>query len=351
MKIINSPELYMQRCLTLAKCGSGHVSPNPLVGCVIVHKEKIIGEGYHKEFGGPHAEVNAINSVKDKSHLSDSTLYVNLEPCAHFGKTPPCSDLIVSSKIPHVVIGTTDPFSKVSGKGIEKMEEAGVKVDVGLMEEESREINKRFFTFHNRKRPYIILKWAETVDGFIDRDRSKVISKPTWITSDACKIAVHKQRADEDAVMVGTNTAERDNPSLSVRYWTGHNPLRLVLDRQHRLPSELHLFDYVHPTLVFTKDAKKNVKNLEYFEVDFEDYLHEDILDELYERNIMSVIIEGGTRLLKGFISKGLWDEAWRFIGNKSFTSGIDAPRLTGELVGREKMSDSILLVFKNKKQ
>lgn len=350
METIDSKELYMQRCLTLAKMGSGHVSPNPMVGCVIVHKDKIIGEGFHIQYGGPHAEVNAIESVKDKSLLRDATLYVNLEPCNHFGKTPPCSDLIVSNKIPEVVIGTIDPFSKVAGKGIKKMEEVGIHVEVGILHEECNELNKRFFTFHNKKRPYIILKWAETVDGFIDRDRSKVISKPNWITSDVCKIAVHKQRAEEDAVMVGTNTAERDNPTLNVRYWTGENPLRLVLDGKHRLPSELHLFDYVHPTIVFTKAAKKNVKNLEFHEVDFDDYLHEDILDDLYEKNVLSVIIEGGTRLLKGFISKGLWDEAWRFIGNNSFTTGIDAPRLTGELIGREKMSDSLLLVFKNKK-
>lgn len=349
MELIDSKELFMQRCISLAKMGSGHVSPNPMVGCVIVHNETIIGEGYHMEYGGPHAEVNAINNVENKSLLRESTLFVNLEPCSHYGQTPPCSDLIITNRIPNVIIGTKDPYSKVAGKGIEKMVEAGINVELGILEEDCNELNRRFFTFHNKKRPYIILKWAETVDGFIDRDRSKVISKPTWITSDVCKMAVHRQRAEEDAVMVGTNTAERDNPTLNVRYWTGENPLRLVLDGKHRLQTELHLFDYVHPTIVFTREAKKNVKNLEYFEVDFEDYLHEDILEELYERNILSVIIEGGTRLLKGFISKGLWDEAWRFIGNKSFTSGIDAPRLTGDLIGREKMSDSLLLVFKNK--
>lgn len=341
----------MQRCLELARCGSGHVSPNPMVGCVIVHNDTIIGEGFHQKFGEAHAEVNAINSVKDKTLLKESTLYVNLEPCAHYGKTPPCSDLIIQNHIPHVIIGIIDPFSKVSGKGIQRMERADIRVEVGICEEECKELNKRFFTFHQKKRPYIILKWAETVDGYIDRDRSNVVSKPNWITSDICKIAVHKQRTEEDAVMVGTNTAERDNPTLNVRYWSGPDPLRLVLDGKRRLQPELHLFDYKQPTVVFTKKPGKTLKNLEFVEVDFEDFLHEEVLDELYERNILSVIIEGGTRLLKGFITKGLWDEAWRYIGNKSFITGIDAPKLSGQLIARENMSNTILLVFKNKKQ
>lgn len=350
MKVLDTHESYMQRCINLAQHGAGHVSPNPMVGCVLVYEGRIIGEGFHREYGQAHAEVNAINSVQNKQLLKKTTLYVNLEPCAHFGNTSPCSTLIISSGIKHVVIGTVDPYAKVSGKGISAMEDAGIKVEVGILEKECLELNKRFFTFHKKKRPYIILKWAETVDGFIDRDRTKVISKPTWITPEVCKASAHKQRAEEDAIMIGTNTAERDNPSLSTRNWAGKSPLRLVLDGNHRLDSSLRLFDYIHPTVVFTRNAKKDIKNLEYKEIDFDNYLHEDILDELYERNVLSVIIEGGTRLLKGFISKGLWDEAWRYIGNKSFTTGVEAPKLTGELVAREEMADAILLVFKNEK-
>ena len=349
MTVKDTHEDYMMRCIQLAKAAAGHVSPNPMVGCVIVHEGKIIGEGYHQEFGKAHAEANAINSVEQKNLLPQSTLYVNLEPCAHFGKTPPCSDLIIQYNISHVVIGCIDPYSKVSGKGVKKMQDAGIRVETGIMEEECINLNKRFFTFHKLKRPYIILKWAETIDGFIDRDRSKVISKPNWITSDICKVAVHKQRAEEDAILIGTNTAERDNPTLNVRYWNGKNPLRLVLDGKHRLANDLHLFDNKMPTLVFTKETKKDSKNLEYIEVDFEDYLHEDILEELYNREIQSLIVEGGTRLLKGFISKGLWDETWRYVGNKAFKKGIEAPKITGDLECKEHMSDTTLFVFKNK--
>jgi diaminohydroxyphosphoribosylaminopyrimidine deaminase / 5-amino-6-(5-phosphoribosylamino)uracil reductase len=351
MKIVNTHEAYMQRCIDLARKGAGSVAPNPLVGCVIVHNEKIIGEGYHRVFGGPHAEVNAINSVADESLLRHSTLYVNLEPCAHFGKTPPCSDLVIEKKIPHVIVGIIDPFTKVAGKGIERMINAGINVEIGVMEDECKELNKRFFTFHQKKRPYVILKWAETVDGFIDRDRSKVVSKPNWITPDVCKVTVHKQRSEEDAVMIGTNTAQRDNPSLNVRYWVGKNPTRIVLDGKNRLNDSLHLFDHSNKTLVFTRTPKKEEKNLQYIEVDFDDFLQEEILDALYDNNITSVIIEGGTRLLNGFISKGLWDEAWRYIGNKHFVSGVKAPDITGDLLTRETLSDAVLLVFKNKNQ
>jgi diaminohydroxyphosphoribosylaminopyrimidine deaminase/5-amino-6-(5-phosphoribosylamino)uracil reductase len=252
---MNFDEKYMLRCLELAKDGFGNVAPNPMVGCVIVCEGKIIGEGYHQEYGKAHAEVNAIHSVRDKSLLQKSTLYVNLEPCAHFGKTPPCANLIVEHNIPRVVIGCVDSYSEVSGKGIEKLRNAGIEVTVGILENESLELNKRFFTFHNKKRPYVILKWAETQDGFIDVDRPLDKSRDTtadnWITSPLSKQLVHKWRSEEAAIMVGTTTVLNDNPQLNVREWKGKNPTRIVIDLQDRLPQTLHVFDKSIPTVSF----------------------------------------------------------------------------------------------------
>jgi diaminohydroxyphosphoribosylaminopyrimidine deaminase / 5-amino-6-(5-phosphoribosylamino)uracil reductase len=239
-RLFGIEEKFMTRALELAQLGIGNVAPNPMVGCVIVHQGKIIGEGYHHEYGKAHAEVNAINSVKNHQLLPESTLYVTLEPCSHFGKTPPCADLIIREKIPNVVIGTIDPFSRVAGTGIEKLQNAGCKVEVGILKEKCQEVNRRFFTFHKKKRPYIILKWAQTEDGFIDIDRSiEHFGQPTWITNDLSRIAVHKMRSEESAILVGTNTAQKDNPSLTVRDWYGSHPLRLVIDRNLRLPSGL----------------------------------------------------------------------------------------------------------------
>ena len=235
---MNATAKYMDRCLSLACLGAGDVAPNPMVGCVIVYEDKIIGEGFHQQFGAPHAEVNAIRAVKDKNLLKDSTLYVSLEPCAHFGKTPPCSDLIIEHQIPHVVVGCVDPFAEVAGKGIEKMKKAGIKVDVGLLEAECLWLNRRFFTFHQKKRPYLILKWAQTMDGFLDIDRSKPsFGQPTWISNELSRRQVHRQRTEEAAILVGTNTAFKDNPSLTVREWDGQQPVRLVIDRKNRLPA------------------------------------------------------------------------------------------------------------------
>ena len=234
----------MKRCLELAQKGAGNVSPNPMVGCVIVYSDTIIGEGYHEKYGEAHAEVNAINAVENTDLLQKSTLYVSLEPCAHYGLTPPCSDLIIEKKIPNVVIGTIDSFAKVAGKGIEKMKKAGIDVQVGILEKECRAINKRFFTFYEKKRPYIFLKWAETTDGFIDFDRSKTeYGEPSWITGEKALVRVHQMRATEDAILVGTNTALKDNPSLTVRNCEGKNPVRLVIDNKLRLPKDLKLFD------------------------------------------------------------------------------------------------------------
>ena len=238
----------MKKCLELAKKGIGHVSPNPMVGCVVVFNDQIIGEGYHQEYGTAHAEVNTIASVKAKSLLSKSTLYVNLEPCTHFGKTPPCCNLIIEHKIPKVIIGCVDTFSAVSGKGIEKMENEGIEVVVGILEKKSRELNKRFFTFHEKKRPYIVLKWAESKDGFI---APKNQTAPFWMTSDESKELVHKWRAEEDAILIGRITAQKDNPYLTVREVNGNNPIRIVIDKELHLSSALNLFAGAAKTIIF----------------------------------------------------------------------------------------------------
>ena len=317
-------EKYMNRCLELARQGEGLTAPNPMVGSVIVCEEKIIGEGFHHEFGGSHAEVHAINSVKDTSLLERSTLYVNLEPCAHYGKTPPCAELIVFHRIPRVVIGTVDPFAKVSGKGIEILKNAGVKVTIGVLEKECIEINRRFFTFHEKKRPYIILKWAQTLDGFIDSDRTS--GKPVWISNELSRILVHRQRTEEAAILIGTNTATMDNPSLTVRAWSGRQPVRMALDRQNRMPDTLTLKDGKIPTIIFTESDIESRQNLEFVRLDFNNSLLKQILDFMYSRTIQSVIVEGGRQLLQSFIDHKLWDEAFIYTGPYRFGNGVKAP-------------------------
>lgn len=339
----------MKRCIELARLGAGKVSPNPLVGCVIVHHGNIIGEGFHEKYGEAHAEVNAINSVENPELLSESTLYVSLEPCAHHGLTPPCSDLIIRKKIPRVVIGTIDTFAKVAGKGIEKMRNAGIDVKVGILEEECRELNKRFFTFYEKHRPYVILKWAQTLDGFIDLERTENdFGEPNWITGEKALDRVHQLRAEEDAILVGTNTALKDNPSLTVRRCKGKNPVRVVLDRKLRLPGNLKLFDSTSPTLVFNsiKDDKK--ENIEYLKINFEEHVIEQLLSKLAERKIQSLIVEGGRQIIESFMKSGLWDEAHVFVGNKKFHRGIAAPPLPDQLILTEKLDDDELFIYKN---
>ncbi len=339
----------MNRCLELAKQGAGNVSPNPMVGCVIVHNDCIIGEGYHEKYGEAHAEVNAIKSVKNIELLKESTLYVSLEPCAHFGLTPPCSDLIVEKRIPTVVIGTIDSFAKVAGKGIEKMMKCGINVQVGILEKECREINKRFFTFHEKKRPYIFLKWAETTDGFIDFDRNQnQFGQPAWITGEKSLLRVHQMRAVEDAILVGTNTALKDNPSLTVRHCEGRNPVRLVLDNHLRLTENLNLFDGTVKTIIFNSVKNQESGNLEFIKIDFNKNIIPQILKTLYQKNIQSLIVEGGKQLLESFIKANIWDEAFRFVGNKFFTSGIKAPEITGTIIHSEKIEGDQLLIYKN---
>ena len=346
---MNNHETYMKRCLLLAAKGLGGVAPNPMVGCVIVCNGKIIGEGYHQQYGQAHAEVNAIESVKKKELLQKSTLYVNLEPCSHFGKTPPCADLIIEHKIPYVVIGSIDVNSLVSGKGIHKLSKAGIDVAVGVLEAECKQLNKRFFTFHEKKRPYIILKWAQSTDGFIDAKRSAYTSgKALQISNNDSKKLLHQWRSEEQAIMVGTNTALLDNPQLTVREVKGNNPLRITIDKTLRIPKEYHLFDTTTPTLVFTGAEAISSTNLEYIQIDFEQAILPLILNELKNRTINSLLVEGGEQLLNSFIDSNLWDEARVFISDKKIEEGVNAPVLKKNPTGKETIGDTILLTYIN---
>lgn len=346
---MTTDEIYMHRCVDLALLGNGFVAPNPMVGCVIVCDGRIIGEGFHRCWGEGHAEVNAINSVKDERLLQNSTLYVSLEPCAHYGKTPPCALLIVEKRIPRVVVGTIDPFAKVSGKGIKILREAGVDVTVGVLNEECEKLNCRFFTFHKRKRPYVILKWAQTIDGFIDISRrSEKFGHPTWITNYLSRIAVHRQRTEAAAVMIGTNTAEKDNPFLTVREWSGKSPIRVVMDRGLRLSNSLHVFDGSVPTLVFTDRYLSGKNNLEYIHIDYEQNVVPQILTELYQRDIQSLVVEGGRELLESFIVEDYWDEAWIYVGNRFFGEGVEAPLLSLPFWEEDSFDQSQVYFFNN---
>ena len=319
-------EKYISRCIALAKNGLGTTYPNPMVGSVIVYEGKIIGEGWHKKAGEPHAEVNAVNSVQDKSLLKKATIYVSLEPCSHFGKTPPCCDLIIKNKIPNVVIGTVDPNIMVAGNGIKKLIEAGIHVTVGILEDECNELNKRFFTFHQKKRPYILLKWAQSQDGFI-APLEKLEKKPVCITNTYSRQLVHKWRTEEQAILVGTQTVIDDNPKLNARDWQGNNPVRIVLDQNNRIPKENAVFDNQTKTIVFSNSENTISKENTIFEViDFKQDIAKQIVDSLYRHNIQSVIIEGGLQTLQTFIDENLWDEARVFTGNTNLEKGIKAP-------------------------
>ena len=344
----NLDEKYMQRCLQLAKKELGNTYPNPLVGSVIVHNGKIIGEGYHQKCGEAHAEVNAVNSVKNKELLKESMLYVNLEPCAHQGRTPACSKMIIEHRIPRVIIGCEDSFAKVAGKGTEMMRNAGIAVKIGILEEKSRELNKRFFTFHEKKRPYIILKWARTIDGFIDFERKPTSPTiPNWITDEYARMSVHKWRAEEQAIMVATNTAEKDNPKLNVRDWAGNQPIRIVLDRTLRLKPDLNLFDGSQTTLVITEKQKENRNNIEYIQIAFDKDFYTAFFYEIYERNIQSVFIEGGTKFLQNLIDLNYWDEAREFISDVKFFKGVKAPVINIRPKKKEQISGSKLFTYK----
>ena len=329
-------EKYIKRCIEIAKNGLGTTAPNPMVGCVIVHDNKIIGEGFTSPYGGKHAEVNAIESVKDPSLLNKSTLYVTLEPCSHVGKTPPCSNLIIENKIPQVVIGTIDTHSKVAGKGIEKLKDSGCKVQVGVLEEECKKHHKRFFTFHNKKRPYIILKWAETQDGFI-APKTKHEQKPVWITNEISRQLVHKWRSEEQAILVGTNTVIEDNPSLTVRDWTGKNPIRIVLDKKNILSKKYQILNKDAETIVISEN-----------DIDFSNNVALQICDLLHKNNIQSIIIEGGRNTLQTFINEKLWDEARVFIGKTTFKDGVKAPVFKGKQIQDSLILEDSLKIYIN---
>lgn len=345
--ILISHETYIKRCIELAKNGLGTTYPNPLVGSVIVHNGKIIGEGWHRKSGESHAEVIAIDSVKNKELLKESTVYVSLEPCSHFGKTPPCADLIIQHKIPRVVIGTIDPFAKVCGSGIAKLKKSGIKVEVGFLENECRELNKRFFTFHQKKRPYIILKWAQTQNGFIAPLQKKE-TKPMWISNEFSRQLVHKWRAEEQAIMVGTNTVLQDNPRLNIRSWTGENPIRIVLDRELKITSGFSVYDKSVKTIFITEKERLSEHENQVFEkIDFNKNVNIGILDVLYKHQIQSVIIEGGAVLLESFIKNDLWDEARVFTSDLSFEKGIKAPEFnTNKAAIKNDISDNTLEYF-----
>lgn len=355
---MTSQELYMHRCLELARLGQGNVAPNPMVGAVLVYEDKIIGEGYHRQYGKAHAEPNCIASVKkEEEHLiPQSTLYVSLEPCAHFGKTPPCADLIIDKKIPKVVIGCRDPFIEVNGKGIEKLKAAGVEIESGILENECKELNKRFFTFHTQHRPYVILKWAQTLDSKIAKDDySRIL-----ITNEYTNRIVHKWRSEEMAIAVGTNTALFDDPELTTRLAPGHDPIRLLVDMDLRLPKSLKLFNSKTPTIVFNTKKhnlplKISMNELErigvgYYQVTQDVSVVHQMLNALYHMNIQSVIVEGGSFLLQSFIDEAMWDEA-RVITNEQLCigDGLPAPVLKNALLqNAESIFSDVIRTYKN---
>ena len=333
---MNIHEKYIKRCIEIAKNGLGNTPPNPSVGSVIVLNNKIIGEGFTSEYGGNHAEVNAINSVKDKSQLKSATLYVTLEPCSHFGKTPPCSDLIILNKIPNVVIGCVDDSLKVAGKGIEKLKNSGCNVTVGILENECKTHHKRFFTFQNKQRPFIILKWAETKDGFMAPE-SKNEQKPVWITNIYSRQLVHKWRTEEQAILVGTNTVLQDNPSLTARDWKGENPVRIVINKEGKLSKKFNVFNKESKTILITNK-----------DIDFSNNMVKQICHVLFKHNITSVIIEGGSKTIQMFIDENLWDEARVFTGNCTFKKGLKAPVLSGRLISESTIFEDLLKIYSN---
>jgi diaminohydroxyphosphoribosylaminopyrimidine deaminase/5-amino-6-(5-phosphoribosylamino)uracil reductase len=345
---MTTDEIFMQRCIELARLGEGNVAPNPMVGAVIVLNGKIIGEGYHREYGQAHAEVNAVNSVLDKDSLKEATIYVSLEPCAHFGKTPPCADLIVHHHLKKVVIGCLDTFSEVSGKGIKRLKDAGIEVVEGVLEKECRNLNKRFFTFHEKKRPYIILKWAQTQDGFLDKNREVASKGVNWISSPETQILVHQWRSEEQAILVGRKTVENDNPSLTVREVDGKNPIRILIDSQLKISSDSNIFNSEAKTIILNKIKSEVSANCQW--VKLPELTTASILEALYELNIQSVFIEGGSKTLQHFIIDNSWDEARVIVGNTTFKDGLKAPKINDLPVEKFSFStDKIYIYSKNK--
>lgn len=321
-------EVMMQRCLQLAAMGAGYTAPNPMVGCVVLHHGLIVGEGFHERYGSAHAEVNAIEQVKDKTLLSECTVYVSLEPCAHTGKTPPCVDLLIHHKVKRVVVATVDPFVKVNGEGIKRLRDNGIEVSVGVLEKEAQQLNKYFFHFIEKKSPYVILKWAQTADKFIAPVAGEGPQHITRISNELAHMHAHKLRSEVAAIMVGTNTAVSDNPRLTVRHYFGHNPVRVVLDRSLRLQPSLALFDGDVSTIVFTEKEAKEKSGITYVTLPFDNMLLPAMLGHLYNMGISSLMVEGGTQLLQSFIDQDLWNEIVVYESPHTMGAGIRAPQL-----------------------
>jgi diaminohydroxyphosphoribosylaminopyrimidine deaminase/5-amino-6-(5-phosphoribosylamino)uracil reductase len=343
--IINN---YMQRCFDLALKGAGSVAPNPMVGAVLVYNDQIIGEGYHEKYGEAHAEVNCIKSVSIENRylIKESTLYVSLEPCAHYGKTPPCSQLIIEQHIPKVVIACSDPYSKVNGKGIENLKAAGIEVVLGVLEQEAKELNQRFFVFHQKKRPFIILKWAETANHLIASDTEDRL----LISNEFSNRLVHRWRSEETAIMVGTNTALKDDPLLTNRLWTGKNPIRILIDRHLKVPPSSKLFQTESTTIIFNELKNEIEEHLNYAQIDFSKNVMEQIMGYCFSYPIQSILVEGGAILLQSFIDSGIWDEA-RIIQSNSLKpdSGLAAPNLSGhDLKDSFQLSTDSILIYRN---
>ncbi|GGH05028.1 bifunctional diaminohydroxyphosphoribosylaminopyrimidine deaminase/5-amino-6-(5-phosphoribosylamino)uracil reductase RibD [Pedobacter zeae] len=346
-----SDEFYIKRCLELALLGMGHVSPNPMVGCVIVLNHKVIGEGYHQAYGQAHAEPNTVKAVFDRygheaeAMLKQATAYVSLEPCAHFGKTPPCADLFVKHQIKKVVIGNRDPFSSVDGKGIEKLKNAGIEVLTGVLEDECRYLNRRFFTRIQQQRPYIILKWAETANGYFATKGGQ----QKWITGALAKRLAHQWRTEEDAILIGKQTAITDNPQLTAREWPGKNPIRLVIDKNLQVPLSNHIFNTEAKTIIFNEIKTDIIGHVQYIQMeDMQFYLAQKIAFQLYLMDIQSVIIEGGANILNQFLSSNLWDEARIFSSSESWMEGIPSPVINGNLKEQVQIGNDQLSIYIN---
>lgn len=337
----------MARCLEIAQSGLPYAMPNPSVGAVIVHQDVIIGEGFTSSYGGAHAEVNAFASVKNKELIKESTLYVSLEPCSHFGKTPPCSDLIIKWHVKKVVIGMVDPFAKVAGNGIKRLQDAGIEVILGVLENECWQVNKRFFTYHQKKRPYVVLKWAQTKNNYI-APKTKNMQAPVWITNLFTRQWVHKLRSQEQAILVGTNTVLADNPKLNTRDYAGQSPIRVILDQSLKIPNTYAIFNNQVKTIIINGKQTQQIENNYWEQIDFSKPLSEQILHVLYKHQIQSVLVEGGTQTLQTFINDRLWDEAFVCKGNVLFDDGILAPTFTGVKTNSFVLKTDLIEQYKN---
>ena len=347
--MISNDEFFMQRCIQLAYLGLGSTYPNPLVGSVIVDDNKIVGEGWHYKSGSPHAEVNAFKSLRNKKLSNSAKIYVSLEPCAHFGKTPPCVDLIINSGIKHVIIGALDYNKKVNGKGIGILRENGIEVRVGVLKDACEDLNKRFFTFHKKKRPYVILKWAQTQDGFIDKERINCHPTQNWISNPLSKQIVHQWRAEEQAILVGTNTVLNDNPKLNVREIKGGNPIRIIIDKKLTInPTDFHVFDENQKTIVFNELISKENKNISLFKINFKEKVLPQILEKLHLLSIQSLIIEGGLYTLNQFIEENLWDESRVINSTIKWNIGLKAPKISALKIHSYSILNDEVTIYKN---